>query len=273
MAAGFSIAELHLEDREEGPGSDSSSEFANSDDWETGPVASSGEESEAAMATAATLGAAAAQQQASSTRSGSARTSDEAAVGGQQQRRQQLAASESSDSEGSNVATVMVRASHDEGSRAPTTAAATHAAGSSPKHAAGAIPASRSKQRLVDADVPAINSVSAATLQLASSKTAAPDSLSLTKLAAEANRNLTGAEKKEKGGISVIVLRSYIGAAGGVLVAAAIVLVMAAEQGSRVMTDTFLGWWAADLFDQVLWFYIGIYLGLGVLYSLLTFVR
>jgi hypothetical protein len=40
-----------------------------------------------------------------------------------------------------------------------------------------------------------------------------------------------------------------------------------------VLTDTFLGWWASDLFKQGLWFYIGIYAGLGVLYSLLTFVR
>jgi len=123
------------------------------------------------------------------------------------------------------------------------------------------------------ADFAGARSVSAAALRVASSKAAPPSSLSLKQLTADANRNLTGDEKKEKGSISSVVLRAYIGAAGGFLVALFVVGVMAAEQGSRVMTDTFLGWWASNLYHQTLWFYIAIYASLGVLYSLLTFVR
>jgi ATP-binding cassette subfamily C (CFTR/MRP) protein 1 len=119
----------------------------------------------------------------------------------------------------------------------------------------------------------AAGSVAVAALQVASSKAAPPQHLTLYRLTAEANRNLTGQEKKEKGALSLHVLKWYIGAAGGILVALGVLGVIIIEQASRVLTDTFLGWWAADVFHQGLWFYIGLYAGLGVLYSLLTFVR
>jgi ATP-binding cassette subfamily C (CFTR/MRP) protein 1 len=48
---------------------------------------------------------------------------------------------------------------------------------------------------------------------------------------------------------------------------------MALEQGSRVVTDVWVGWWAADRFGLVVWAYVGIYAGLGVFYSLTTFIR
>ena len=57
------------------------------------------------------------------------------------------------------------------------------------------------------------------------------------------------------------------------LIAAIIVLLFAAEQGSRVFTDTWLGFWASNNFHQGMWFYIGIYAASGLVYSLLTFSR
>ncbi|WIA12103.1 hypothetical protein OEZ85_012177 [Tetradesmus obliquus] len=102
---------------------------------------------------------------------------------------------------------------------------------------------------------------------------AAPRSLSMVRLAAEANRNLTGVEAREKGNVSGGVIATYVAAGGGLLIAAWVVLMMAAEQGARVFTDTWLGFWASNAFHQGVWFYIGIYAALGVTYSLITFFR
>jgi ATP-binding cassette subfamily C (CFTR/MRP) protein 1 len=44
-------------------------------------------------------------------------------------------------------------------------------------------------------------------------------------------------------------------------------------QGVRVFTDTWIGLWFGNRFDQGDWFYIGIYAGLGLLYGFTTFVR
>lgn len=259
VAAGFSVAELHLEDRHNqgssGSDSDSECEFANSDDWETGQPAPAVVKAVTSSSFSST-GTPDVQHGA-----GSSCSTPKQAAGPQQH----LAGSTDGASEGgtdssSGVATVVFQAS------------ASDAAGvqdsSRSKHAAGTIRSKGSQK-----DLAAAGSVQAAALQVAASKLAAPQSLSLYKLTAEANRNLTGQEKKEKGGLSWLVLNSYVQAAGGFLVALLVLGVMATEQGSRVLTDTFLGWWAADLFKQGLWFYIGIYAGLGVLYSLLTFVR
>jgi ATP-binding cassette subfamily C (CFTR/MRP) protein 1 len=95
----------------------------------------------------------------------------------------------------------------------------------------------------------------------------------MVRLAAEANRNLTGVEAREKGNLSGSVISAYIAAGGGFLIAAWVVLMMAAEQGARVFTDTWLGFWASNAFHQNVWFYIGIYAALGITYSLITFAR
>jgi ATP-binding cassette subfamily C (CFTR/MRP) protein 1 len=95
----------------------------------------------------------------------------------------------------------------------------------------------------------------------------------MVRLAAEANRNLTGVEAREKGNLSGSVIAAYIAAGGGILIAALLVFMMAAEQGARVFTDTWLGFWASNAFHQGVWFYIGVYAALGITYSLITFAR
>ncbi|KAF6255037.1 ABC transporter [Scenedesmus sp. NREL 46B-D3] len=95
----------------------------------------------------------------------------------------------------------------------------------------------------------------------------------LSRPTADANRNLTGVEEREKGNVSGGVISAYIAAGGGLLIVALLVLIMAAEQGARVFTDTWLGFWAANAFNQEVWFYIGIYAALGITYSLITFAR
>lgn len=279
VAAGFSVAELHLEDRSEGgsSGSDSDSdcEFANSDDWDTGIAAPAAVQAVASTSFSSSGSRDADRQQASS----SSCSTPTQQAGRQQQPQQAGSADDASDATdtGSGIATVVLSTSDERGS--PPAAAGAGDAGSVPdnssrakqQHAAAA--AAISSSRADRKDPASADSVTGAALQVALRKGPAPGSLSLYKLTAEANRNLTGQEKKEKGGLSWLVLRSYIQAAGGFLVALGVLGVMATEQGSRVLTDTFLGWWASDLFKQGLWFYIGIYTGLGVLYSLLTFVR
>ncbi|WIA32238.1 hypothetical protein OEZ86_003085 [Tetradesmus obliquus] len=89
----------------------------------------------------------------------------------------------------------------------------------------------------------------------------------------KANRNLTGVEAREKGNVSGGVIATYVAAGGGLLIAAWVVLMMAAEQGARVFTDTWLGFWASNAFHQGVWFYICIYAALGITYSLITFIR
>jgi hypothetical protein len=97
--------------------------------------------------------------------------------------------------------------------------------------------------------------------------------VSMVRLATEANRNLTGVEERVEGNVKGRVLWAYVAAAGGVLVAGAILALFAVEQGSRVFTDTWLGFWTSNAFHQVVWFYIGIYAALGIFYSLVTFAR
>jgi hypothetical protein len=97
--------------------------------------------------------------------------------------------------------------------------------------------------------------------------------VSMVRLATEDNRNLTGVEERVQGNVKGRVLWAYVSAAGGLLVAGAILALFAVEQGSRVFTDTWLGFWTSNAFNQVVWFYIGIYAALGIFYSLVTFVR
>lgn len=276
VAAGFSVAELHLEDRSEGgsSGSDSDSdcEFANSDDWDTGIAAPAAVQAVASTSFSSSGSRDADRQQASS----SSCSTPTQQAGIQEQPQQAGSRDDASDATdtGSGIATVVLRTSDERGPRSAAAGAGDAVSlpdnGSRAKqqHAATAI-SSRGDRK----DPASAGSVTGAALQVAARTGPAPRSLSVYKLTAEANRNLTGQEKKEKGGLSFLVLRSYIQAAGGFLIALGVLGVMATEQGSRVLTDTFLGWWASDLFKQGLWFYIGIYAGLGVLYSLLTFVR
>lgn len=132
---------------------------------------------------------------------------------------------------------------------------------------------STAKQRLPASDVASAGSVKGASLQMASLGGSAPPSLSTVRLAAEANRNLTGVEAREEGNVSGTVFKAYMVAGGGVLIAVWVVAMMAMEQGARVFTDTWLGFWAGNLFHQGMWFYIGIYAASGILYSLLTYFR
>ena len=101
----------------------------------------------------------------------------------------------------------------------------------------------------------------------------APNSLSMVRLAAEENRNLTGVEERTQGRVKGAVLWSYVAAAGGVIIAAIIIIMFAAEQAARVLTDTWLGFWTSNAFNQTLWFYVGVYAALGIGYSLITFIR
>jgi hypothetical protein len=270
LAAGFSIAELHLEDRSS-EGSDSSSEFGNSEDWETGePVAEGGMHAsqQADVAAPSSTASSSRASQAEGRAAGSCGSACSTPLHLQQQQQAADAASEDTLDSGTGLATVVL----DTDAAAPTSGM--HADPSASVHISskswGEALAGSAHSR---AGVAPVGSVSAAALQLAASQPAPNSSLSVVRLAAEANRNLTGQEKKEKGGLSLLVLNSYIQAAGGILAALGVLLVIVTEQGSRVITDTFLGWWASDLFHQGLWFYIGIYACLGVLYSLLTFVR
>lgn len=284
VAAGLNLSELHLEDRHAEGSScdDSSSEFANSDDWEAAEPADSDDSDAAAVSPVGQ-----AVQTVTSTMSSSSELPDEdnassaasssscntSASG--QERQQPLHTDAASDvtSSGSGVATVMIRRGQPASPCVDGQLPSPAAVGDSGIPTGSVKPPAVTAVAGTSADFAGARSVSAAALRVASSKAAPPSSLSLKQLTADANRNLTGDEKKEKGSISSVVLRAYIGAAGGFLVALFVVGVMAAEQGSRVMTDTFLGWWASNLYHQTLWFYIAIYASLGVLYSLLTFVR
>lgn len=257
LAAGLNLAELHLDDQHSNSSDNDSINEFGSEDWEAAPMDAVDEQEEQA-------------RQASSSSSTS---------GQQQQIARSDAASETTDSD-TGMATVVVSNTHqDDGRHAASEGApqeldvATNPDSRRRKQQQHHAAASGVGSKGIGADMAAAGSVSAAALQLAARKDAPPSSLSMIRLAAEANRNLTGQEKKEKGGVSTFVLRTYITAAGGLLVALCVVAVMATEQTSRVMTDTFLGWWAADMFHKTLWFYIAIYASLGVLYSLLTFVR
>jgi ATP-binding cassette subfamily C (CFTR/MRP) protein 1 len=101
----------------------------------------------------------------------------------------------------------------------------------------------------------------------------APNSLSMVRLAAEANRNLTGVEERQQGRVKGVVLWAYVAAAGGIIIAAIIIIMFAAEQAARVLTDTWLGFWTSNAFQQTMWFYVGLYAALGLGYSLITFIR
>lgn len=98
-------------------------------------------------------------------------------------------------------------------------------------------------------------------------------SITLRKIDTVDNRNLTGIEARETGAVSGKVLKSYIIAGGGFIIIAFVALLFAAEQGARVFTDTWVGLWFGDAFRQNVWFYVGIYAALGILYSFLTFLR
>eukprot|EP00878_Enallax_costatus_P008308 GHUV01008686.1.p1 GENE.GHUV01008686.1~~GHUV01008686.1.p1 ORF type:complete len:1320 (+),score=395.23 GHUV01008686.1:299-4258(+) len=145
--------------------------------------------------------------------------------------------------------------------------------GSKRSSTGGKVLKTKSTTHLPDSDPASAGSVLGASLRVASMGGPAPSALSMVRLAAEANRNLTGVEAREKGSVSGVVLRTYISAGGGMLIAAIIVLLFAAEQGSRVFTDTWLGFWASNNFHQSTWFYIGIYAASGIFYSLMTFSR
>jgi ATP-binding cassette subfamily C (CFTR/MRP) protein 1 len=47
----------------------------------------------------------------------------------------------------------------------------------------------------------------------------------------------------------------------------------ALEQGARVYTDTWVGSWFGDRYNETLGFYLGIYFMLGMVYGILTFLR
>ncbi|KAF8071181.1 abcC12 [Scenedesmus sp. PABB004] len=126
---------------------------------------------------------------------------------------------------------------------------------------------------LPPSDFASAGSVAGASLRVASAGGPPPRGLSLVRLAAEAHRNLTGVEAREKGHVSGRVLTTYIAAGGGLAVVAIIVALLAAEQGARVFTDSWLGWWAGNAFHQGVWFYIGVYTSSAVAYSLLTYLR
>jgi hypothetical protein len=164
------------------------------------------------------------------------------------------------------------------GAAAPAAAASPAKVLPAPANTHGSSPVGRKQQRMKQPappqlPPPVLGSVAEAALRRAASKAAPTPHITLHRLAAEANRNLTGTEEKEQGSISAVVLRTYVAAAGGVLVALSVTAAMAVEQGSRVLTDLFLGWWATDRFQQGVWFYIGVYAALGLFYSLATFVR
>ena len=98
--------------------------------------------------------------------------------------------------------------------------------------------------------------------------------LSMVRLQTDANRNLTGVEARQQGNVSGRVIAAYVGAAGGWPVVALIVGLMALEQGTRVFTDTWLGFWSTNRFSQPsLWFYLGVYAACGVAYSAAVYVR
>lgn len=279
MAAGFSIEELHLEERSEGSDSDSASEFLHSEDWEAGETAHS-EDGVLGHAEQATPSSSVSSSRPSAHAASSSSSCSTPMAGADRQQQHAGAtdaASDITDLSGSGMATVVLDTSHEQQAAGRVVLATAADASSIPdsrskQQGKASAAADGSKVRTADS-TGAASSVAAAALQVASSKAAPPQHLTLYQLTAEANRNLTGQEKKEKGALSLHVLKWYIGAAGGILVALGVLGVIIIEQASRVLTDTFLGWWAADVFHQGLWFYIGLYTGLGVLYSLLTFVR
>lgn len=279
MAAGFSIEELHLEERSEGSDSDSASEFLHSEDWEAGEKSHS-EDGVLGHVEQATPSSSVSSSRPSAHAASSSSSCSTPMAGADRQQQHAGAtdaASDITDLSGSGMATVVLDTSHEQQAAGRVVLATAADASSIPdsrskQQGKASAAADGSKVRTADS-TGAASSVAAAALQVASSKAAPPQHLTLYQLTAEANRNLTGQEKKEKGALSLHVLKWYIGAAGGILVALGVLGVIIIEQASRVLTDTFLGWWAADVFHQGLWFYIGLYAGLGVLYSLLTFVR
>ena len=98
------------------------------------------------------------------------------------------------------------------------------------------------------------------------------------RLQSEANRNLTGVEARDQGNVSGNVIGAYVSAGGGWLVVALVLGLFAVEQGTRVFTDTWLGYWATDHFHRgtshaALWFYLGIYAGCGLAYSIVVYFR
>ncbi len=97
--------------------------------------------------------------------------------------------------------------------------------------------------------------------------------LSMVRLQSEANRNLTGVEARDQGNVSGRVIGTYVKAGGGWLVVAFIAALMALEQGTRVFTDTWLGFWATNRFAESLWFYLGIYAACGIGYSFVVYCR
>jgi len=120
------------------------------------------------------------------------------------------------------------------------------------------------------------DAVAAATL--AGGKVAPPaarrgPSISAVHLDSVTNRNLTGVESREEGGLGAPVVRRYVLAAGGTAVVVLIAVLFALEQGARVFNDTWVGVWFGDRFGQGVWFYLSIYAAGGLVYSGVTYFR
>jgi hypothetical protein len=66
----------------------------------------------------------------------------------------------------------------------------------------------------------------------------------------------------------------YIVAGGAALWAISMILLYVCEQGAKIFTDLWLGFWTGGEFgDGRLTFYLSCYAGLAVLFSIVTYVR
>lgn len=84
----------------------------------------------------------------------------------------------------------------------------------------------------------------------------------------------TGKEERASGSVGWKVVGAYVVAGGGVAWIIRLVFVYAMEQGSKVIIDTWAGWWATETWGQrgnV--FYLGIYAALAVFFACATYVR
>ncbi|KAG1673861.1 hypothetical protein FOA52_012886 [Chlamydomonas sp. UWO 241] len=101
-------------------------------------------------------------------------------------------------------------------------------------------------------------------------------SITLKRIAADEDRNLTGVEGREEGNLALSVVTKYLNAGGGWWVCIILVLLFTAEQGARAYTDLWVGIWFQDKYDYGVapgWFYLGIYLLLGLTFATIVFVR
>lgn len=100
-----------------------------------------------------------------------------------------------------------------------------------------------------------------------------PGKITLTRQAADKNRNLTGIEAREEGNLSMSVVKDYAMAGGGTFYLLLMLAFFGAEQAARVYVDRWIGVWFSNPYDRDNWFYLGIYLLLGFVYASCTFAR